>query len=290
MSETHDEHPWVTRCRRRGRPLVFAHRGGAGLAPENTMAAFDRAAALGVDGVELDVRLSKDAEVVVMHDEDLARTTDVRGPVGSRTADELARVDAGARFERDGAAPFRGQGIGVPRLADVLARHPSLPFVIELKGADPAIAHAAVAVVRRAASLDRVCFGGFSGRVLRAARAADPGVCTSAASSEIRWALYRSYVHWPIGPRLYRAFQVPEASGTTPVVTPRFLRVARGAGRLVQVWTVNDPADMRRLADWGVDGWITDRPDLALAVAASYPREPGASTPSAVGSVAAPAR
>jgi glycerophosphoryl diester phosphodiesterase len=263
------EHPWVTQCRRRDRPLVFAHRGGAGLAPENTMAAFDRAASLGVDGVELDVRLAKDGEVVVVHDEDLARTTDRRGPIAALTADELARVDAGARFQLNGAAPFRGQGLGVPRLADVLPRLPAMPLIIELKGADPAIAHASVEVVRQAGALDRVCFGGFFDPVLRAARAAHRDVCTSAARNEIRWALYRSYVRWPLGPRAYRAFQVPETSGTTRVVSPRFLRVARGDGRLVQVWTVNDPADMQRLADWGIDGWITDRPDLALQVAAS---------------------
>ena len=233
------------------------------------MAAFDQVAALGVDGIELDVRLAKDGEVVVMHDADLARTTDAHGPVSAFTAAELARVDAGARFERDGATPFRDRGIGVPRLAEVLARHATMPLIIELKGRDPAVASAAVAVVRRAASLDRVCFGGFTDRVLRAARAADPGVCTSAARNEIRWALYRSYVGWPVGPRPYRAFQVPEMSETTRVVSPRFLRVARGAGRLVQVWTVNEPADMRRLAEWGVDGWITDRPDLAIEVARS---------------------
>ncbi len=215
------------------------------------------------------MRLSKDREVVVVHDDDLARTTDRRGPIASLTADELARVDAGARFVRDGATPFRGQGLGVPRLADVLARLPSLPLIIELKGVDPAIAEASVEVVRRAGALDRVCFGGFSDRVVRAARHAHPDVCTSAARNEIRWALYRSYVRWRVGPRAYRAFQVPERAGTTRVVSPRFLRVAQREGRLVQVWTVNEPGDMQRLADWGIDGWITDRPDLALAVAES---------------------
>lgn len=236
------------------------------------MAAFDRALALGADGVELDVRLSKDGEVVVVHDDDLARTTDRRGPIAGLTADELARVDAGARFEQAGGTPFRGQGFGIPRLADVLAHLPALPFIIELKGADPAIAYASVEVVRRAGALDRVCFGGFADRVLRAARQAGPDVCTSAARNEIRWALYCSYVRWPVGPRAYRAFQVPETSGTTRVVSPRFLQAAKGDGRLVQVWTVNEPADMQRLADWGIDGWITDRPDLAREVAGSRRR------------------
>jgi glycerophosphoryl diester phosphodiesterase len=254
------------------------------------MAAFDHAASLGVDGIELDVRLSKDGEVIVLHDADLARTTDSQGPVSARTARELERVDAGARFERDGAQPYRGRGIGVPRLADVLARHPALTFIVELKGTDLALAGAAVSIVAAAASLDRVCFGGFSDRMLRAARAADPAVCTSAARGEIRWALYRSYVHWPLGAPAYRAFQIPETSGTTRVVSPRFLRAAHRADRLVQVWTVNDAADLRRLADWGVDGWITDRPDRALSVAATLSSAPARIRRSADEQATAPGR
>lgn len=290
MSESIVEHPWLTRCRPNGRPLVFAHRGGAGLAPENTMAAFDAAAELGVDGLELDVRLSRDGDVVVLHDATLERTTDGVGPVTALTADELARVDAGARFDRDGASPFRALGLGVPRLADVLARHRDLPLIIELKGTDPAIAHAAVAVVRRARSLERVCFGGFSDGVLRAARAAGPEVCTGAATGETRWALYRSYVRWPLGRPAYVAFQAPETSGSTRVVSPRFIAAAHRAGRLVQVWTVNAPEDMRRLAAWGVDGWITDRPDVAMAQAASLQPARAPSRPVAVGPEAAPGR
>ncbi len=135
------EHPWVARARRAGdRLTVFAHRGGAGLAPENTRGAFRQAAALGVDGCELDVRLSKDGEVVVIHDATLDRTTDADGPVSALTAAELGRVDAGFRFGADAGFPWRGRGEGVPRLADVLADHPALPFIIEVKGDDPAVA------------------------------------------------------------------------------------------------------------------------------------------------------
>jgi glycerophosphoryl diester phosphodiesterase len=247
---------------------VFAPRGGAQLAPENTMAAFDNAAALAVDGFELDVRLSKDGEVVVMHDEHLDRTTDAIGPVSLRTAAQLAALDAGFRFQRDRGDVSRAPRIGVPRLADVLARHPHLPAIIELKGTDVAIAHAAVDVVRQLGALDRVCFGGFDDGVLRAAELADPGVCRSAARTEVRIALYKSYVAWPLGRHRYAAFQIPETFGTTRVVSRRFLNAARRAGVLVQVWTVNEEADMRRLIDWGVDALITDRPDLALAVVA----------------------
>jgi glycerophosphoryl diester phosphodiesterase len=260
------EHPWVARARRAGdRLTVFAHRGGAALAPENTRGAFRQAAALGVDGCELDVRLSKDGEVVVIHDATLDRTSDADGPVSALTAAELARVDAGFRFGPDAGFPWRGRGEGVPRLADVLADHPLLPFIIEVKGDDPAVADAAVAVVRGAGALDRVCFGGFADVTLAAVRAAQPGVCSSAATEEIRRALYKSYVWWPFGRVPYQAFQVPETSNGTRVVSRRFIRCARRAGRVVHVWTVNTAEDVVRLKAWGVDGVITDRPDIAVS-------------------------
>jgi glycerophosphoryl diester phosphodiesterase len=259
------EHPWVARARRAGdRLTVFAHRGGAGLAPENTRGAFRQAAALGVDGCELDVRLSKDGEVVVIHDATLERTTDADGPVSALTAAELGRVDAGFYFGPAAGFPWRGRGEGVPRLADVLSDHPALPFIIELKGADPAVAEAATALVARAGALDRVCFGGFSDVTLAAARAAQPTACTSGATEEIRSALYKSYVWWPLGRVPYQAFQVPESSNNTTIVTKRFIRHARRAGKVLHVWTVNAPDDIARLKAWGVDGVITDRPDMAL--------------------------
>src|SRR4030095_2633215 len=105
-------------------PDVFAHRGGAALAPENTLAAFERGLTLGADGIELDVHLSRDGAVVVHHDATVDRTTDGRGAVSGLTADELARLDAGYHFRGDSGDghPFRGRGIGVPRLAEVLSR------------------------------------------------------------------------------------------------------------------------------------------------------------------------
>jgi glycerophosphoryl diester phosphodiesterase len=141
-------------------------------------------------------------------------------------------------------------------------------------------------VVHRAGALDRVCFGGFSDAVLREVRGSDPRACTGAAHGEIRWALYRSYVWWPLGNPRYRALQVPETSGTTRIVSPRFIRAAHRAGRLVQVWTVNDERDMRRLLAWGVDALITDRPDVALEVVGAR-RSARAPTPSTAGATVA---
>ena len=212
------------------------------------MEAFDKGLSLGADGVELDVRFSRDATVVVHHDETLDRTTSLRGRVDARTSAELARA-------------------GVPSLDDVLARHRDARVIVELKLDEPELARAAVDVVRRAGAVERVCFGSFGARVLRAARTLEPAVATSASYEEVRWALYRSWFRWPrwAAPRVdYGGYQVPESAGGTRVVSQRFVRAAHNAGLQVQVWTVDKVDDGRRLLEWGVDALITDRPDVMV--------------------------
>ena len=249
-----------------GRPLVFAHRGGSQLAPENTIAAFDSGVGLGADGLELDVRLSRDGLVVVHHDPTLDRTTNLGGPVHLRDAAELERADAGYRFARDGAFPFRGQGIGIPRLKDVLRRYRDRPTIIELKLDAPELAAAVIEDVRAAGAIDRVCLAAFDLRALRAVRRLEPAVATSAARDEVRWALYRSWCRLPVARPPYAGYQVPEQSGTTRVVSPRFIRHAHRAGLPVQVWTVDAEEDAQRLLAWGVDALITDRPDVIVPI------------------------
>jgi glycerophosphoryl diester phosphodiesterase len=250
-----------------GRPLVFAHRGGAGLAPENTIEAFDSGLALGADGLELDVRAARDGVVVVHHDPTVDRTTNLRGRVSCFTSGELARADAGYHFGSGGARPFRGLGIGVPTLASVLARYRDHRIILELKETARDFARAVLEVVRAADASDRVCLGSYSVRVLRAARGLAPAVATSAARVEVRWALYRSWCRWPITRVSYAGFQVPEVSGGTRVVSRHFVEAAHSAGLGVQVWTVDDEGDGRRLLDWGIDALITDRPDVIVPVA-----------------------
>ena len=247
-------------------PLVFAHRGGSALRPENTIAAFDHGLALGADGLEFDVRLSSDGVPMVHHDETLDRTTDGRGPLSAHSAADLERLDAGHHFQGLDGAPFGGQGCRIPRLADVLARYPGVPCIIELKGHDPEVGRRTVGAIREAGAVDRVCLAGFGDAVVRAAREAGGDIASSAAKEEIRWFLYRSW--FGLAPRrnAFQAFQVPETAGITRVVSPRFVRAARRAGIAVAVWTVDDPADMERLLDWGVRGLISDRPDLAVPV------------------------
>jgi glycerophosphoryl diester phosphodiesterase len=227
------------------RPLVFAHRGGSALAPENTMAAFDNGLAHGADGLELDVHLSRDGAVVVHHDWTLDRTTRLRGPIADRTAGELRTA-------------------AVPTLAEVLGRHRDARVIVELKVNSEDLARAAVEVVREADALDRVCFGSFGRRVLQSVRAIEPAIATSAAREEVRWALYRSRCRWPVTHVAYGGYQVPELAGRTRVVSERFVRDAHRADLAVQVWTVDTEEAARRLLAWGVDALITDRPDVLV--------------------------
>jgi glycerophosphoryl diester phosphodiesterase len=251
----------------RRRPLVFAHRGGSTLGPENTMAAFDEGLRLGADGLELDVHLSRDGVVVVHHDRTLERTTNLSGPVAVRTADELARADAAYFFRRADAFPFRGQGVGVPTLLDVLRRYRDVPVIVELKVNRDELARAVVDTVRAADAIERVSVGSFGLRALREVRRIEPRLATSAGRQEVRWALYRSWCGWPISRVAYRGYQVPERLGATRVVSPRFVSVAHRAGLEVQVWTVDTESDAARLLGWGVDALITDRPDVIVPLA-----------------------
>jgi glycerophosphoryl diester phosphodiesterase len=227
------------------RPLVFAHRGGAALAPENTLAAFDNGLALGADGIELDVRLSRDGVVVVLHDATLDRTTHLHGPVAARHTDELA-------------------GANVPTLRSVLQRYPATRVIVEIKERTAAIARAVLDEVRAANAADRVCIGSFSRTPLREVRRIEPTIATSAAREEVRWALYRSWCRWPVMDTAYAGYQIPEISGSTRVVSPRFVADAHRAGLGVQVWTVNAECVAEKLLGWGVDALITDRPDLMV--------------------------
>lgn len=244
---------------------MFAHRGGARLGPENTLVAFEQGLSHGADGIELDVHLSRDGVPVVIHDSTLERTTNAQGPVASRTAAELAALDAAAHFGSDRGFPFRERGHGVPALEAVLERCPGTRVIIEMKHGTAALARAVVTVVRRMGAGHRVCLGSFQQEALDTARAMAPEIATSASEPEARWTLHRSWLRWPsIGRRPYVAFQVPERAGRLRVVTPGFLRQAHREGQVVQVWVVDVEADADRLLNWGVDGLISDRPDITV--------------------------
>lgn len=262
------------------RPLVFAHRGGCDLGPENTLAAFDRGLATGADGLELDVHLSSDGIVVVHHDDTLDRTTNATGAVAARTAAELQKVDAGCRFAArqspaavDGHLRVRDVDVeltGVPTLRDVLRRYPGARIIVEMKVDSVAMGQAVAREIRDADAVTRVCAAGYGLRSLTAVREALPAVATSASFNEVRVALYRSWARWPARRPPYGGYQVPEFAGRMRVVSRQFIQQAHARGLKVQLWTIDTVEDMQRLLEWGVDGLISNRPDLAVRVRDSF--------------------
>jgi glycerophosphoryl diester phosphodiesterase len=158
----------------------------------------------------------------------------------------------------------------VPTLGEVLARYPRHPVIVEMKDDTPAMADAAVGVVREAASLGRVCLGSFFSGVLRRARRLAPDTASSGSRGEVLHAVLCSRFGWLPPFRRYQALQVPEGREGLRVVTPRFVRAAHRAGVPVQVWIVDGADDIRRLLDWRVDAVITDRPDVAVKTVAEW--------------------
>jgi len=256
-------------------PLVFAHRGGRALGPENTIATFDAGLAAGADGLELDVHLSADDILVVHHDATLDRTTTASGPLARYTAAELVGMPADREFaatHRSATSPGSDASICIPTLSSVLARYPDIPIIVEMKEDSEAMGQALAREVRAASAQHRVCAAGYGLRSLRAVRRALPEMASSASQPEVRLAVYRSWVRCPVRRVAYGGYQVPERVGGTRVASPLFIRHAHAAGLRVQVWTVDEEADMRRLLTWGADALISNRPDTAVRIRDEFVR------------------
>lgn len=249
-------------------PLVIAHQGGDGLRPSNTMAAFENAMALGVDVLEMDIHGTADHVLVIMHDATVDRTTDGTGEIRAMTLPELKQLDAGYDWPYEGEEfPFRGQGITVPTLEEVMQAFPQMRMNIEIKQRDPSIVDALCQMLEQYEMKERVLIASFHGETMGEFRQNCPGVATSMVEDEIRPffvlnTVFLGAVYQSPG----EAFQVPEYSGDLHVVTQRFVRNAQGHNVDVHVWTVNETADMQRLLALGVDGIITDYPDRLLTL------------------------
>jgi glycerophosphoryl diester phosphodiesterase len=246
----------------RGAPLAFAHRGGAGEAPENTLPAFATAIALGYRYLETDVHLTRDGVLVAFHDARLDRVTDRGGAIAELGIADVEAADAGHAFTPDGGRsfPFRGAGIRVPRLEQLLVRWPDARINIDPKS-DACVAPL-VALIERMAAWDRVCIGSFSDRrVARVRRLSGGRACTAMGPRAV--AVARAATGGGRMPRQGAdCLQVPVRFGPVGIVTARFLTAAHRARLPVHVWTINDEATMHQVLDLGVDGVMTDQ--LAL--------------------------
>jgi glycerophosphoryl diester phosphodiesterase len=247
---------------------VLAHQGGNHLRPDNTMVAFEHAVALGVDALEMDVHATSDGVLVVIHDEEVDRTTNGTGLVKEMTFGEIRELDAAYRWphhEETDEHPFRGQGVRIPALEEVLRAFPDIPMTIEIKQNEPSIVSDFGEMLQRFDREQNTIVASFHPDVMREFRDRFPDFATSGVEPEIRafFTMKTLFAGWLYSPPM-EAFQVPERSGDLRVITPRFVRAAHRRGINVQVWTVNDPESMSRVLDAGVDGVITDRPDLLL--------------------------
>ncbi len=251
-------------------PLNFAHRGASALAPENTLEAFRLAVEAGAGGLELDVHMSRDGEVVVIHDATVDRTTDGSGAVAGMTLGELRGLDAGYRFSPDGGRthPYRGRGVGIPTLAELYEEFPAAFVNIEMKEAQPGIEEGVMEVIRDAGAEERtLVVSNRHGVVRRFRRLCGGRIPTGASRREIRdfYLLSRLRLERLSHPP-YVALQVPLDYRGIPLVTPRFVEAAHSRGVRVDVWTINEPGEMRRLLDLGVDVIMTDRPEALTGV------------------------
>jgi glycerophosphoryl diester phosphodiesterase len=247
-------------------PVNVAHRGGAGIAPENTLEGFREGIRVGAGVLELDVHTTVDGHVVVIHDADVERTTQGAGAVREMTLAEIKRLDAGYRFTRDGGNtfPYRGQGVRVPTLAEVYDEFAEVPINVEIKGERSGIEAAVWRVIKAADAGERTVVVSGSSPTIRRFREASMGrVATGSSSAELIsfYLLSRLGLGRFARPR-YRALQGPETYHGLRVVTPEFIRAAHERGLRVDVWTIDSEADMRRLLGYGVDGIMTDRPDV----------------------------
>jgi glycerophosphoryl diester phosphodiesterase len=247
-------------------PLRFGHRGSNLLWPQNTMVAFQWALDLGLRYLETDVHATRDGRVVTFHDDCLERLTDGRGPVWEHDWEELRDLDAAYHFDPGRGYPLRGTGVRIPLLEELLAAFPQCLLNLDLKQAG--IEEMLAAELARLGAEDRVLVGSFhDGRLTRFRRASSGRVATSAGPRAVVAALGACRLGRPLGGAA-DAYQVPERAGPLQVVGERFVEAAHRAGKQVHVWTVNDPADMHRLLDLGVDGIVSDRADLLVRVVA----------------------
>lgn len=234
------------------RPLVIAHRGASAEAPENTIAAFELAVQQGADAIELDVHLSRDDHLVVIHDGTLERTTDGAGSVRDRSVQELKRLDAGGWR----GPAFRGQRLQT--LHEVLERfRDRTRFWIELKGGSdlyPGIEERVVASLEIYDVLDRALVQSFDHAALRRARRLSREVTLGALVAQP-----------PLDPAVAAPEIVQAICPAVDLLTERDVALIREAGLGCYVWTVNEPALMDRLVSWGVNGIITDCPALLRA-------------------------
>ena len=250
--------------------LVISHQGGDFLWPSNTLFAFENSVELGVDILELDIHASKEGELVVIHDDTVDRTTSGSGLVKEKSLSELKTLNAGYNWspERKGESfPYRDLNLKIPTLEEVFEAFPNEHMSVEIKQLEPSITQPLCDLIREQTLENQILVGSFHPEVLQDFRERCPEIATSTTSTEVRNAfILRTLFLDKFFSTSAQAFQVPESQGDLKIVTQRFVRLAENKNVNLQVWTINEKADMQRLIDLGVKGIITDRPDRLMDI------------------------
>jgi glycerophosphoryl diester phosphodiesterase len=274
----HDSSVWLER-----RVIAYAHQGGAWESPSSTIFAITRALAAGATAIELDVHATADGELVVCHDATVDRTTPASGNIASFTLAELRELDFSYWFipgadvtpdRPEGEYPYRGRApedpqFGIATLREVLEQFPGVLLNLDIKQTAPTVTPYEASLARLLAEFERaddVMVASFLDPATDAFREFSPSVPTSAgtvATAEF----WRAVQGGGPGPDTASvAYQVPERMGDLVVVDAAFVEAAHRSGRVVHVWTVNDPTAMERLVALGVDGIISDVPTVLSGV------------------------
>jgi len=249
--------------------LVIAHRGGPSLGPESTLYTFRKAVKLGVDVLEMDVRSTRDGQLIILHDDTVARTTNATGPVQNYTLIDLKKLDAAHRWSPDNGQtfPLRNKGVSIPTLAEVFKAFPQTKMNLEIKEARSSTIQSLCRLIRDHQMTNNVVVASFEADALKEFRRLCPQVATSAGASEVLlfFGLQKVYLEAAYSPDA-QALQVPETFRDLRIVNKRFIEAAHARNMRVQVWLVNDVTSMQRLLELGVDGIMTDYPQRLMEV------------------------
>ncbi len=251
------------------KPRLFGHRGASGEAPENTMAAFQRAVDLGVEYIELDVQAAEDGQIMVIHDATIERTTNGLGGVSEYSLAALQQLDAGYRFSPDEGKtlPFRASDVIIPSLREVLSSFPNVKFTVENKQLEPPIEEQVIAVVRDCGKGDDVILASEHEAVLVRTRELAPVIPTNLGYNEVADFIQRVATDQLVGYEPPgQALQIPPKYQDIPLVTEQTVAAAHQLGLEIHVWTINDPQEIGSLLDLGVDGVMSDFPGRLLEV------------------------
>lgn len=248
-------------------PRVFAHRGASGDFPENTMASFQAAVAIGAPYLELDIHSTRDGAVVVHHDDLLTRLAARDSFIKALTSAELAEVDIAYNFTPDRINfPFRGRGICIPTLREVLGSFPRQRFIIEIKQSDPSLVIPMLTILRETGMMRGVLIASEHQAPLDEVRSLAPSLPTNLSAAEVAAFMMSLPPDSPPYQPRGDALQVPPEYMSWRLVTPESVAAAHRLGLEVHVWTVNEEPEMRALLAMGVDGLITDYPARLLDV------------------------